>query len=109
MRSISIGIHTARMGEYHAEVHLLRGMNGIDNMSLPELGVRVGSDNVTGAMDVIEDHVMGLQLRLDHSHFGVRHLPAEPRGGCGFAGCPASCTHGLEESVVIRPLLVSNV
>ena len=96
MRRIPVGIHAACVGEDHFAAALFRRMNRVDDVPLPLLGIRIGSNDVASAMDVIEDDIVGLQLRLHLSNFRVGHLPAQPRGGCCLACSPATVTHGLE-------------
>ena len=106
MRCVSIGIHTARMRENQLASHFFRSMNGINNMSLPPVGIRVGGNNIAGAVKSIKDNIIRLQLRFNLSDFRFRQFSADPFGRSTLARRPSAGTHCFEDAGIIRPLSV---
>src|SRR5580693_3544279 len=77
-------------------------MGGFDNMPLPLLGLGIWRDDIAGAMDPIEIHIVSLELSFDFANFGVLQLSAEPLCRTDLAGGPSAVTHRFKESAVIR-------
>src|SRR5437588_12904687 len=60
MRCVSIWVQTARVRENQLASHFVRGMNRIDNMSLPTVGVRIRGNNIAVAMNSIKHNIIYL-------------------------------------------------